>query len=261
MVLLKKVYMAKLQIKDILDIHEGKTALIVANGPSTKPYLKHIANCSKQKDKYVVFVCNEFDEMLENVGLKINQDITPDYWVMANTILTVNARFNNFNKLTNGTLLYADSVDMSKNPENLLKIDFLPYDQRHYDNKPCPIPPELGCCEHCKELIPTRLTIQEELRNYTGSPNRYSTGSTVALHMLSFAILMGCKKIFISGVDLDYSLGYFDRKTNNPDTFKLWLNDILMDFKIIGGSAKLKKIEIINLSPISPLKEIFKTNV
>jgi len=253
--------MAKLQFKDIIDIHAGKTALVVANGPSTKPLLKHIASCSKQKDKYVIFVCNEIDEMLENVNLKIGVDIIPDYWVIASTTLTVGSRFNNFNKLTNGALLFADSADMTRNPEELLNIDFLPYDQRHFDNKPCPIPPELGCCEKCKDVIPHRITIQEELKNYCGANSHYGTASTVALHMLAFSILMGCKKSYISGVDLDYSLGYFDRKTTNPDGFKLWISDILSDFKTINESAKLKGVEVINLSPFSPLKDIFKTNV
>ena len=251
----------KLEMKDIINLHKDKTAIVVANGPSTKPYLPYLKKISKQKDKYVVLVCDEIYEMMENVSLNLLDDINPDIWVISSTVLTVAARHKSFNllKKNNGKLFYANSADLTANVSNLLEIDFLPYDQRHFDNKPCPIPPELGCCKFCEDLIPSRITVQEELQKYTGFNKHYSTASTVALHMVSFAILMGCKKVFISGVDLNYSLGYFDRKTENPDTFKLWLGEILIDFKIINDSAKLIGVEIINLSQISPLKNIFKT--
>lgn len=251
----------ELKLKDIINSHAGKIAVVVANGPSTKPFIPHLQKISKQKDKYVIFVCNEIDEMMENIGLSIINDINPDFWVISSTVLTVASRHKNFNllKQNGGKLLYANSTDLTENVEKLLEIDFLAYDQRHFNNKQCPVPPELGCCKFCEELIPNRLTVQEELQKYTGFDKHYSTASTVALHMLAFAILTGCKKVFISGVDLNYSLGYFDRKTENPDTFKLWLGEILIDFKIIRDSAKLVGVEIVNLSQISPLKEIFKT--
>lgn len=251
----------KLQIKDIIDSHKDKTGLVIANGPSTRLFLNHLNKIANDKDKYVVFVCNEMDEMMENIGLNLINNINPDFWVIASTVLTVKSRYKSFNllKQNNGKLIYANSTDLTTNVDNLLDIDYLPYDQRHFNNKPCPVPPELGCCEFCKDLIPNRLTVQEELQKYTGYTNHYGTASTVALHMLAYAILVGCKKIFISGVDLNYDLGYFDRKTKNYDSFKMWINDILNDFKIINESAKLKNIDIINLSTISPLKDIFKT--
>jgi len=251
----------KLTFKDIIDTHKDKTAIIIANGPSTKLFLNHINKISKDKDKYVIFVCNEIDEMMENIGLNLLDNINPDFWVVASTALTVKKRYKNFNilKKNNGKLIYANSTDLTKNVDELLEIDYLPYDQRHFDNKQCPIPPELGCCDFCKDLIPNRITIQEELQKYTGFDKHYSTASTVALHMTALAVLIGCKKVFISGVDLNYNLGYFDRKTKNFDSFKLWLGDILNDFKIINDSSKLKNVEIVNLSTISPLKDIFKT--
>lgn len=251
----------KLNYKDIIDSHKGKTGIVVANGPSTKLFLNQLSKIANDKEKYVVFVCNEIDEMLESIGLDLRKDVNPDFWTVASTVLTVEARQKNFNSMKGSgvTLLYANSTDLTKNPEEKLDIDFLSYDQRHFDNKECPVPPVLGCCGFCKDLIPIRKTVQEELQAYTGHTQHYGTASTVALHMLAFAILTGCKKIFISGVDLDYTLGYFDRKTQNNDTFKLWLNEILNDFKTIQESAKLKNVEIVNLSKISPLKEIFRT--
>lgn len=251
-----------LEIKDILDIHKNKTSYVVANGPSTLPNLKRIVNAAKNKEENVIFVCNEIDEMLQTINLDLIKHVNPDFWVIANTILTVQSRHKSFNllKQNNGKLLYANSVDMTQNPEQYLEIDFLPYDQRHFDHKPCPIYDQhFKCCTNVAHLMPHRLTVQEELQKYCSYHTHYGTASTVALHMLAFSILMGCKKIYLSGIDLNYKLGYFDRKTYNPDSFIPWLDQILDDFKIINESSKQIGVEIINLSSISPLKDIFIT--
>lgn len=255
----------KIDIPSIIDKHKGKTAFIVANGPSTRKNIDFLKKISSNKqDKYVIFVCNEIDEMLENIDLNLIEHLNPDYWVIANTILTVKARHKNYNilKKNKGILIYADSVDITKNPDKLLDIDYLPYDQRHFKNSDCPVKDEhLPCCTHCQEVMPNRLTVQEELQKYTDNHRHYGTGSTVALHMLSFSILMGCKKIYLSGIDLNYRLGYFDNITTNYDSFDPYLKDILEDFSIIKESAEKIDTEIINLSEISVLKTIFRTNL
>ena len=200
--------------------------------------------------------------MLSTIGLDLMKHLSPDYWVIANTILTVQARHKSFNllKQNNGKLIYANSVDMTQNPEKYLEIDFLPYDQRHFDHKPCPVYDQhFNCCSNVAHLMPHRLTVQEELQKYCKHDIHYGTASTVALHMLAFSVLMGCKRVYLSGIDLDYKLGYFDRKTYNPDSFLPWLDQILDDFKIIKNSCDNIGVEIINLSPISPLKDIFTT--
>lgn len=253
-----------LEIKDIIDTHKGKTSYVVANGPSTLPNLKNIVKATKNKQDNVVFVCNEIDEMLETMQLDLIKHINPDFWVIANTILTVESRYKHFNllKQNGGKLFYANSVDMTQNPEKYLEIDFLPYDQRHFDHKPCPIYDQhFKCCTNVSNVMPYRLTVQEELQRYCNYHMHYSTASTVALHMLAFSILIGCKKVYLSGIDLNYKLGYFDRKTYNPDSFTPWLEQILEDFKTINESAKKINVEIINLSNISPLKDIFKTEI
>lgn len=254
----------KLDIPSIINKHKGKTAFIIANGPSTRKnidLLKKIA--INKKDKYVIFVCNEIDDMLKNIDLNLIEHLNPDYWVIANTILTVQARHNNYNILKNngGVLIYADSVDITKEPQNLLEIDYLPYDQRHFMHSNCPIKDQhFGCCTHCEHVMPYRLTVQEELQKYTGYNRHYGTASTVALHMLAFSVLMGCKKVYLSGIDLNYKLGYFDNLTINYDSFEPYIQDILEDFRIIKESAENINTEIINLSDISILKTIFKTS-
>jgi hypothetical protein len=253
----------QIDFSDIIDKHKGKTAFVIANGPSTREYLDIFKKVSKEKDKYCVFVCNEVDQMLLKVDLSLIDDINPDYWVLANSMMRVENSYNSLNLLNknSGTLLYANSVDHSdKNiVNNVLKIKYLPYDQRHFNKKKCDSTKE--CCNRLSDLIPTRLTIQEELQNYTNNKIHYGTGSTVALHMLAFSIISGCKKIYLSGIDLNYSLGYFASGFYNPDTFNPWIKEILDDFKIIFDSVLLlNDVEVINLSNLSPLKNIFKTS-
>ena len=89
----------QINFSDILDIHKNKTAIIMANGPSTKPFLPHFQKISKQKDKFVTFVCNDVDEILKNIGLNLIKDINPDYWVVSSTVMTVSSNYKNFNCL------------------------------------------------------------------------------------------------------------------------------------------------------------------
>ena len=250
----------KTSIKHIIDSHKDKTAIVLANGPSTKFYLEFIKKCSLNKDKYVIFVCNEVDKMLENINMDLINDINPDFWVVANSVQTVKNYYDRFNKLSKnkGTLVYADSVDLSVDVDKLLNINYIQYDQRHFNGKICP-EGFRECCKKCLVENQAKTTIQEELKNFTGYFKHYGTGSTVAVHMLSLAILTGCKKIYMSGIDLNYNLGYFDEKTINNDSFEPWLGEIIEDFKIINQSALLKDIEIINLSKNSYIKNVFKT--
>jgi hypothetical protein len=232
----------RISINEIIDKNDGKTAFVIGNGPSAARNLKKIIELSKKKSDYTTFVCGEIDILLNNINYDLFLDVMPDYWVMANSIQTVSNYYNNFNKmnLCNGTLIYADSVDKTKNPENYLKIPFHAYDQRNFTD-------------------PKRLTIQQELIKYTNSDNTYGSGHTVALHMLAFAVINGCKNIYITGVDLDYSHPYLDGNSRNPDTFSGFQSEIIDDFNTIGKSAKNRGVNIINLSDISPLKNIFHT--
>jgi hypothetical protein len=70
---------------------------------------------------------------------------------------------------------------------------------------------------------------------------------------------LGCKKIYLTGVDLNYKKGYFNSKTINSDSFDPYLENILNDFKIILESAEKVGVQIINLSQDSPLSTIFNT--
>jgi hypothetical protein len=74
------------------------------------------------------------------------------------------------------------------------------FDQRHFNGSAC-IPPA-KCCQVLVDEDNRQKTIQEILVSYSGISTRYSTGSTVALHAFSLAIIQGCKEIHIAGVEI-----------------------------------------------------------
>lgn len=255
-------------MKDVIDRHLGKTAFIVGNGPSARSSIESLIEKRRTRleEEEIVFCCNDIDALLKNSGFSL-QELRPDYWVLANPAMTVENSYNRINEmksyggcLLNGdSVLYSSSSDLIDISEDLLEVEFLGYDQRHFDGKACPV--IAPCCiKNMNKIMTGRKTIQETLQDYTDHTSHYGGGSTVAVHMLAFSIIMGCRKIYLTGVDLDYSLGYFDKETSNHDRFDIW-PDIPTDFLTIRDSANRIGVEIINLSQVSILRNIFRTEI
>jgi len=89
--------------------------------------------------------------------------------------------------------------------------------------------------------------------------------STVALNMLSIAIIMGCNPIYIFGVDLDYSSPYVDGsynfayEKNGENILKDEAEGSLESFGIINEAAKNIGVEVYNTDIGSVIKKVFKT--
>ena len=251
--------MSSCTIESLVNKHKGQTAWVVANGPSTSNILKQLLKLRMSgAPGNVMFVTNEIDELLGNLGLSLDM-FKPEYWVVANSHFTVERQHSKFNKLQpwNGKLLYANSVDLTPNPDKLLTVDYLPYDQRHFNGMVCQDTRKPCCAFNKREIGEGRQTVQEALQSFLGAPERYGTGSTVALHMLAFAIITGCTTINVSGVDLNYSAGYFDGKSYNPDSFTPWMSEVLEDFSIISRSISDKPIRVVVHNPDSPIARMF----
>jgi hypothetical protein len=152
----------------------------------------------------------------------------------------------------------------------MLKVHHIPYDHCHFSNQRCG-----KCCVpvadfnnkqvyfvkiECR-VLPSRLTIQEELQNYTKYSTHYGTGSTVALHATALAVLLGCNPVHVYGVDLNCRLGYVDNKSQPKalHAFDENLTDITNDFDIINKSAHNIGVRLVNYSKSSPLKDIMET--
>ena len=111
------------------------------------------------------------------------------------------------------------------------------------------------CCHRRRE---DRLTIQEKLQSYSGADQHAGVGTSVGMFAIMFAVLMGFKKIYVAGYDMDYGLGYANPEATgyqhhiNLGAIGHWKvihrNTILNDLTIINNSAKLVGSEIINLN-------------
>ena len=110
------------------------------------------------------------------------------------------------------------------------------------------------CCKNKLDI-----TLQEKLQQLSNHSRHMSPGYTVGLSAVCFALLMGCNPIYISGLDLDYTLGYAG-SINDVDHFS-WINmgnighwkdayrDFLLDdMTILKESAELLDVKIINLN-------------
>ncbi len=236
----------RLEFESFINKHEDKTAIVLGLGPSAGVDINRIKYLQEQ-GTHIVICCNDYDLMV---------DITADYWMHANSVDTLGKNFGRYNA-KKSTIVYADSVDVTNQSfvDSYINCDYASYDQRHFKGKPCL--PQAVCCLN---IIPRRLTIQEELRDYCNMDIHYGTGDTIALHMLSLAVLMGCKNIFVTGVDLDYSRGYVNGgriPADRMNDLAPHMKRIVSDFNLIATSASNINTNIFLTNRNSPLANIF----
>ena len=234
-----------------IDKHKGKIAIVFAHGPSAKGHVPELVKMSNDKDNYCFISMGEIDKMQFNLGVKFGLD----YWIMSNHEMNIYNSYTRFNSIPGSTLVWADSVDTT--PYSILirnvNVPVIAYDQRHFNNSPCPN------CPHGCRVIPGRKTIQELLQNYTNYHEHYATGSTVALHATSLGVILGCREVHIYGVDLSYNVGYVDGKSVSGASFDNELNDIIKDFDIINKSAHNVGVKLVNFSKDSPISQVIET--
>jgi hypothetical protein len=270
----------KITFKHIYNKHKNIPAAICCHGPSLNENKKEIEQ-AQNNNNVVRFSLNNWYDIFNN---------PPNYWILSNTSpkYHINKNYKSMNDF-GCPLFYSVEGDPTSEKfiKNNLKCDFLPYDQRHFMGHECIRilksfkehnitynnfdfkfygnnnimwhPPRIGkdqgwagfdlygrCCH--RRVSPT---IQEFLQKISNSYEHYSTADTVAFHAISFAIIMGCNPIYLSGMDLDYSLGYAKNNLKlNMDHFYIWKKNnknLINDMKIINQSAVNRDIEIINL--------------
>ena len=268
-----------LEIKDIIDKHKGKPALVIGNGPSLTPSIKK--DISKfNSDNIITFGMNCWYEFYNKI---------PEYWIIAEPSLPLPRLISEIKKF-NIPVLYPDVVDLT--PRKFIEendITCLPFDRIHYNNSDCGDklpwyekfknwndPIDHSCCEG---FIPGRKSIQEEFGTYCNSDKidfpfvkrklldfdaplndsvirTYGPGRSVILHGLSFATMMGCNPIYIIGFDWDYSKGY-SGQINTEDEYTLlsdppnlsgFTDDVMEDLNIINELSKNIGTNIYNLN-------------
>ena len=193
-----------MKVKDIsllINRHEGESALIVGSAPSLGLVDAH----SVQVGLYVG------DSMLRT---KIRPPIR--YYVRANSVypnLSRNTHLSDLTKL-DATLVIAETVVESATPVRHLLAGIPPsdkesfvFDQRHFGGSPCSVRAE--CCRVLDMGTGINWTIQEILASYSDSSGLYSSGSTVSLHALALSVIMGCKEIHVSGVEIPRQASHY----------------------------------------------------
>jgi hypothetical protein len=239
----------RLNFSDIIGRHKGAPALVIGHGPSLNNYINMLP--FYRSKGVILFGCNEWFRIYLNA---------PNYVVYASNMDTLGAYVDVINSNADKLfVIYADSVDLVDRSwvETNIKCDYIGYDQKHFDSRPCC---DRNCCKH---IIPGRLTIQEELQKFTGHTCHYGSGDTVAVHMLASAILMGCNPIYIVGVELSYDVGYANNSGNLISKVRIaelsdYSERICSDFEKIRDSAKRIGTRIINLNKQSKF-DVFET--
>ncbi len=240
-----------------------------------------------------------FDGVIISMG-----DITPikkrcrvDYWIIANSefpLPYVHCKIINETKDT--TFLFAHSAlgkvnynVVSDEVNKKLKVPWFAYDQRHFGGRSCNQQidyrfhwkKKLECCDCIGDI-----TIQEFLQDKYNTIGHYSTASTVAIHALALAIILGCKTIYVGGIDIpvyekDYvyygsspimsvlkNMRYLGIKSSlikiidiifglkRKSVFYPDIPEILKDFEYLNNLCKSNNIDLYNLSKTSNLRKI-----
>ena len=239
-----------------------------------------------------------FDGIIISMGdmpIRLNARCKVNYWVIANSVYPLPDKdYEEINKIIGSTIIFSNSVAPNLNYnviEQNLKLDWFEYDQRHFKGRPCnnqidnrfSLEEPLDCCKSIGET-----TIQEFVQKKYNMDSHYSTGSTVAIHALALAIILGCKTIYISGVDIPIqakSYTYANQKSVlealknergkyipskyfvlkflsslfNLKSKSVFYNDIpeiLNDFQYLNNLCNKSKIKLFNLSKYSTLNKI-----
>jgi len=187
----------KFEINNIINKYKGtnKSCIIVGSGPTMN-------NFDYKNFEGKIIFCGSAILRLP--------DVEPDYLVSCNNhfpVINIKSHLSYLNKYRNMTWLlsdtgcYNDIWQYNEKIFNDLLIDYVVYDDRHFDQKKCV--PEKQCCKFLK-IYKTRKTLLEILENQKNEkfPHKEKIGISVAEHALTFAILMGFSKIYIQGVDL-----------------------------------------------------------
>jgi len=186
------------------DLNKSKSSkcLIVGSAPSMSKF-----NYKKFSGK--IFA-------LGDVAIRGKHHFTPDYWISCNGLfpvpgLNIHTRIlNTFNKtIFIYSKIQIKSQEFKKFFKESLKIKFFEYDNIHQSFTPCS--KKNTCCRYINYKFDN--TINGNLKKILNYKGNFSLGGSVFVQALAVAMILGFKKIYITGVELpekkkDYN--YFD---------------------------------------------------
>jgi len=223
----------KINLKDIVDKESEKIAMVTGLGPSLREVLPGIEDMSKNnRDKVAFYSCNFFDSMTK---------IITDYWFVCNSqgVMKVATAHKRYNAQPNSIFLSLERIPGFKEEElkKHLKVDYIPLNEKN--------------------------DLSLLLMDYTSTDKRYGAVFSVIIHQIATAIVTGCKEIYISGVDLDYSGGYAKPGVHQKGVSlgKINMNSearrkTLASVEILKECANKVGSELYCLNKKSPLREL-----
>lgn len=208
---------------EIIDLNKDKVCLLAGTAPN-------IINFPFKKFKGVIVTIGDGPIRLKNY-------FKPNFWINSNSIFPIPDKdYEIINSFNETVFIFSDSVAYSSLPfdeskvKSKLNVKWYSFDQRHFKNEKCKPPKE--CCR-ILDSKPGRITLQEVLKEKYKTEGHYSTGSTVAIHGLAYAILMGCNPIIIHGIELP-------SVTKNYNYSKSIIADLLLVKIQHGITGKIK---------------------
>jgi hypothetical protein len=275
--------MRKLKFDDVLDAHKDIPCVVACHGPSLDSHKEEIEKLQKQKRIIRLSTNNWYDFFsqppnywitsnteftIENKIEKLNQYKVPVFYASSSDL--TNQKFIDKNLLCDYlpydqrhfkglscveiVKLFKEHCETNKNLnfKGIGNNSSMWAHPRYLDGAGFS-----GILRHgwtaygkcCQKIVHGTPTLQEFLQKISGTEQHCSTADTVAIELLSFAIIMGCNPIYIAGMDLDYTKGYSGGKRAplNNDWQRLQKN-LINDLEIIKNSAKKRGIKIINLN-------------
>ena len=217
--------------------HRGDSAIILGSAPTLKLATSHSASLG-------IFVG---DSMLRT---KLRPPVR--YFVRANSEYPNLTRATHVSDLMNldATWIIAETVMESRVPVRDLMQQVIPegkegfvFDQRHFGGSACSVPGD--CCRVLESSGHGTLTLQELVASYSESDNIYSSGSTVALHALALAVIMGCEEIHVAGVEIPRnSRGYIYAPTEEScgSSLRRKIDETSFKFKNLFSEKQLSGV-------------------
>ena len=239
----RKKFFKKLKLMQIKNLsyfvnkEKGKSCVLVGGSNSAKDF--------DFKNFKGITIC--FGDAI----IRFAKKIKPNYWIASNEFFPI-PDINSHLKLINSskaTLLISNTNAYGgirnlniKNLSKKLKVNWFAWDHIHINKKPCY--KRRKCCSFISK---PETSITDAFCSYFHKKNFFKipTG-TIAIEALAFAVLLGCNKIYISGVDLpeyrnDHYSGIFSKNTTKVNKIiRRYLYDGIYDYKKI--QLKEKKI-------------------
>lgn len=194
-----------MQIKSynwFFDREKGRPCLVAGTAPT-------IENFPFNKFKGVYIACGDGPVRMSDL-------FKADYWINANSLYPIPGKHTKLiNRFKDTVLIFSNTVYTSDEfirptlLRKILKVKWFAYEMLSSLNQ-----------SPGKDNRTKLPTIQEYIQQKFNMTTHYSAGDNMAIHMLAFAVLMGCTPIYLQGIEIPLKAeDYIHRPNKEADDF------------------------------------------